>query len=212
MTSLFELSLQTVTRNPFTSYTLSLRGSEATAAIPFIRTTDKQYLLLLHAVIAEKPARRNFSCPIRPSLRSCLFPATSFLPISPSLRESNAKRYERGNPIHKNDRQTISLASTRCHCRKTRPPQFLLSYTPFIAKLSVSRNFFSSYTLSLRGSEATAAIPRNRTATNYSDRPIPECNVTLPAAARRCHSERSRGIFQRAATDKKYTSYYILNL
>ena len=55
----------------------------------------------------KKPTGAISLAPIRPSLRSCLFPATSFLPISPSLRESNAKRYDRGNPNHKNDRQTV---------------------------------------------------------------------------------------------------------
>ncbi len=74
----------------------------------------------------KKPTGAISLAPIRPSLRSCLFPATSFLPISPSLRESNAKRYDRGNPNHKNDRQTKSFAFTRCYCRKIRPPQFRL--------------------------------------------------------------------------------------
>ncbi len=75
--------------------------SVTTAAIPIIRTTDKQNLLPLHTVIAE-----NLSA------------AISFAPIRPSLRESNAKRYDRGNPRHKNDRQTKSFAFTRCYCRK----------------------------------------------------------------------------------------------
>jgi hypothetical protein len=75
--------------------------SVTTAAIPIIRTTDKQNLLPLHTVIAE-----NLSA------------AISFAPIRPSLRESNAKRYDRGNPNHKNDGQTKSFAPTHCYCRK----------------------------------------------------------------------------------------------
>jgi hypothetical protein len=137
--------LQTVTRNPFTSYTLSLRESNAkryergnpihkndrqTISLASTRchcrkTCQLQFLLSYTPFIAKLSVSRNFF--------------SSYLPVI--ARE----RSDRGNPIHKNDRQTISLASTRCHCRKTCQLQFLLSYTPFIAKLSVSRNFFSSY-------------------------------------------------------------------
>ena len=76
----------------------------------------------------KKPTGAISLAPIRPSLRSCLFPATSFLPISPSLRESNAKRYDRGNPNHKNDRQTKSFAPTHCYCRKK--PTGAISFAP----------------------------------------------------------------------------------